>query len=178
MAWYVDKHVCLPLLANAYMPMKILVHPGFNNPLKSLGKSAGRLFSCCRVTWPRTEECFTQVWVGLHLLGRVLSTVSRYSSVKPSIFPGSNFCCPGRSDLWPWGAGEHSCPEELVLLCWAALLWLFGLSVEQVCATLTELDRTQISLSPGSCDPQISLNSPADSPLDLSHFTLACQSPL
>lgn len=47
MVWYVDKHVCLPLLANAYMPMKILVHPGFNNPLKSLGKSAGRLFSYC-----------------------------------------------------------------------------------------------------------------------------------
>lgn len=47
MVWYVDKHVCLPLLANAYMPMKILVHPGFNNPLKSLGKSAGRLFCCC-----------------------------------------------------------------------------------------------------------------------------------
>lgn len=38
MVWYVGKHVFLPLLVNTNMPLKILVHPGFNNPLNSFGK--------------------------------------------------------------------------------------------------------------------------------------------
>lgn len=83
------------------------------------------------------------MWVGVHLLGSVLGTVSQYCSFKPSVVSGANFCCHGRGDFWAWSAGEQSCPEELLHLCWDKHLCLFGLSIEQVCASFTALHCTK-----------------------------------
>lgn len=111
------------------------------------------------VTCPRREECFTLVWVGVRLLRRVLSTVLKCSSFKPSVFSGANL--EGVTfDL------------ELLVNSPVQRSWVSCAGTHTCCCLASLLHRS------GSCDPQTSLNSPADSPLDLNHFTIACQLPL